>query len=299
MEKLIIEAALNEIVMREEHPHVPITAEEIARDAYECYNAGASIVHFHARDRRTGSNQPDNTALYQEAVRRIRDKCDLLWWPTYNGRKSLDADWRNLRDLAADPLTRPELFVFFPAAANYGHWNRKENRFESDDVGYMQHGETQRFLLLCRELGIKPVIGAKEPGDTRLAAFFGEMGWIDAPLTCHFLLSDIIPHGPVPGPAGLQMLLSQIPSDTPFHWFAHNYGSSHMRLNVLAIAMGGHARTGVGDTKEMPRAELEIASNARMVERIVRIARDLGREIATPAEARRILAVGSAPHPAR
>jgi 3-keto-5-aminohexanoate cleavage enzyme len=294
VEPLIVEAALNEIVPRAVHPHVPISPDEIARDACECADAGAAIVHFHARDPATGANRPDETKLYAAAMREIRARgCDMLFWPTYDGRNSLESDWRNLRALAEDPATHPELFVFFPSAANYGQWDERQKMFVADHVGYMTFAETQAFLQLCRKLRIKPVIGAKEPGHVRQAVFFLEKGLIDPPLTCHFLLSDVVLQGPAPGVEGFRMLLSQVPAGTPFHWFAHNYGASHHKLNALAAAMGGHVRTGVGDTKEAPKAELRIETNRQMVERMTQLGQTLGRSIATPNEARRILGIAA------
>lgn len=80
MQKLIIEARVNEYAMRKRNPHVPWTAQEIARDSVACREAGASIVHFHAREE-NGAPCHD-AARYAETIARVHDVCDLLVHPT-------------------------------------------------------------------------------------------------------------------------------------------------------------------------------------------------------------------------
>ena len=80
-DKLIIDVRINEYAMRDPNPHVPYSPEEIADQALECWREGASIIHYHARDPRTGAPSAD-PALYAETVRRIRQKSDLIVMPT-------------------------------------------------------------------------------------------------------------------------------------------------------------------------------------------------------------------------
>ena len=84
MKPVMIEVGLNENTSREENPHVPITPEEIADDIAACAEAGASIVHFHARDPQTGAQRTCDTAIYREVMLRVRKTgCDILMYPTY------------------------------------------------------------------------------------------------------------------------------------------------------------------------------------------------------------------------
>ena len=84
MKPVIIEVGLNEATTRDQNPNVPITPEEIADDIIACSAAGAAIIHFHARDRITGHQRTCDTALYKEAMLRVRKAgCDCLMYPTY------------------------------------------------------------------------------------------------------------------------------------------------------------------------------------------------------------------------
>ena len=109
MNPVIIEVGLNEATTREENSHVPITPEEIADDILACAEAGASVIHFHARDPETGDQRTCDTALYREAMRRVREAgCDILMYPTYAAFLSGQADpvqerFGHVLSLADDP----------------------------------------------------------------------------------------------------------------------------------------------------------------------------------------------------
>ncbi|MBY0400595.1 3-keto-5-aminohexanoate cleavage protein, partial [Myxococcota bacterium] len=89
MQKLIVEARLNEYTPRQPNPNVPFSPAEIARDAAACRAAGAAIVHYHARDPQTGAPSAE-VALYAETARRIRAACDALVMPTLGANTVLD-----------------------------------------------------------------------------------------------------------------------------------------------------------------------------------------------------------------
>jgi 3-keto-5-aminohexanoate cleavage enzyme len=116
---------------------------------------------------------------------------------------------------------------------------------------------------------------------------------IDDPLTCHLRVHDRSTFGPPPNARGVLSFLDVIPPDVPFEWFVHPLDlvdqTLHFRLNALAVAAGGHARTGLGDqllSFGVPE------SNPQMVERIVSMAWLTGRDVASPAETREILGIG-------
>ena len=291
MEKLIIEAALNESVTRKQHPYVPYTPEEIARDAYECYNAGASVLHFHPRDPQTGVNRPDDTELYLDALQRIKAKCDLIFYPTYGGRATIEQGFPHVRALTESPVAKLEVHLFFVGALNMGRYDPARKKFVSDEVSYMLHSEAESFLTYCKQTGLKPHIGVKELGHIRHVMAFRELGLMKDPVVCNLFFSDVAPYGPPPTAEGIQAYLSAVPPGVPFQWFVQNYSASHYKLNALAVAMGGHARTGVGDTNQLSPGEMKPERNAQMVERVVSFARATGRDVATPAEARKILGI--------
>lgn len=286
-EKIIIEAALNEIVQRTQQPLVPLTPEEIARDAIECVEAGASIIHFHPRDPKDGANLPHDVQSYQRTISLIYEKHRPIIYPTYQGRTSIEDGWSTLKALVTDSDVR--YFQFFPGGVNYGRWDAERRTYIDDHADYMLLSETRDLLTYCRDAGVRVQLGIKEPGHIRQMLHFRELGLLPDPLAVTLLLSDDVMAGPPPSAESIAFMLSLIPGDIDVHWMVQNYGKSHLTLNALAIAMGGHARTGIGDTKERPADEGPAESNAEMVNRIVRLATSAGRQVATVEEARAML----------
>ncbi|MGE3448423.1 MAG: 3-keto-5-aminohexanoate cleavage protein [Microbacteriaceae bacterium] len=314
MEKVIIEVALNEYVTTAENPHVPLTIDEIVRDAVECADAGASIVHFHPRDPACAPGVIDmaraqDTAFYREAMRRIRRERDVIAYPTNSFQTHVGPDeepdlFPHVRELATDPQAGLETFVAFIGAANAGWWHPEARRWVTDRAVYMTHAETAWYLKWCAEAGFRTQFGVREPGHIRHIYHYQDMGLVPDPVVVHLNFSDGPPFGPLPAVQGIQAFLSAVPEGKrPPQWFVHNFANrfnaidahpeSHRMLNLLAIAMGGHVRTGIGD---LPRWDGAALTNAEMVGRYARIAREMGREIATADEARQIL--GIRPRPA-
>jgi 3-keto-5-aminohexanoate cleavage enzyme len=311
MDKLIIEVALNETVTRADNRHVPLTADEVAADAVRCMDAGASIVHFHPRDPNAApgtidAGRVDDTAFYRDAMIAMKRHGDVLPYPSYPyqtmvGHGDSDVLFPHVRDLRADPEARLETFVYFVGAANLGWWHPEENRFVSDKANFTLHEEAVSFLSWCREAGFRTQFGVREPGHIRHIYHYQDMGLVPDPVAVHLNFADTAPFGPIPGARGIQAFLDAVPEGrAPLVWFIHNFSNnlnshanspeSHRMLNLLAIAMGGHVRTGIGD---LPRWDGETLTNAQMVERFARIAREMGREVATADEARAILGIGS------
>jgi 3-keto-5-aminohexanoate cleavage enzyme len=311
MDKLIIEVAVNETVTRRENPHVPLTPEELARDVADCVDAGASIVHFHPRDPDCPPDKLDigrlaDVPFYVDAMRRMKALRDVIPYPTYpyqtfDGHKGVAELFPHVRELFHDEEAGLETFVFFVGASNLGWWNAKENRFVSDRANYMVHEEATSFLKWCREVGFPAQFGVREPGHIRHIYHYQDMGLVPDPVVVHLNFSDGPPFGPIPGAKGIQAFLDATPEGRrPPIWFIHNFVNnfnadptkteSHRMLNLLAIAMGGHVRTGLGD---LPLWNGEPLTNAQMVEKFARIARDMGREVATAEEAREILGMPS------
>ncbi len=307
MDKLIIEVALNEFVTREDNPHVPLTVDELVRDATECADAGASIVHFHPRDPDCPPDRVDmarvqDVAFYREAMLGMRAARDLIPYPTNAYQEHVGPDeepdlFPHVRELAEDPDVRLETFLPFIGAGCAGWWNDDEQRWVSDRVNYMTHAETVWYLRWCRDTGFRTQFGVREPGHVRHVYLYQDMGLVPDPVVVHLNFSDGPPFGPIPGVQGIQAFLGAVPDGRrPLVWFVHNFANrfnasdrhpeSHRMLNLLAIAMGGHVRTGIGD---LPRWDGVALTNAEMVDRYARIAREMGRAVATTEEARDLL----------
>ena len=293
MEKLIIEARINEFMMRERgNPHVPYTPDEITADALACRKAGAAVLHFHARNR---DGRPDHaTATYAEIVRSIRQSSDILVHPTL-GDVTLDAGpekrLEHILEMMKDPATGPHMAPADMGSLNVDVYNPQARRFDTNERVYKN--STQTLTYFCenmRRVGVKPYLSCWNIGFTRCAAAFMDMGLIDQPAYVGFILTDNSFLGGHPGTLkGLQAHLDFLPADKRVVWTVVNYGGNLLTLAGAIIAMGGHISIGIGD---YTYPELGHPTNADLVRRIVQIAQDVGREVATPEEAKLILGIG-------
>jgi uncharacterized protein (DUF849 family) len=288
--KLIIEARVNEYMMREQGaPHVPYSPEEIARDAAECRAAGASILHFHARK---PDGAPDHaTEAYAETVRRIRETSDILVHPTL-GYVTLDegpeSRLGHVLDMAKDKARAPHFAPMDMGSVNVDRYNAQARRFETKNLIYKNSTETLTYFAEhIRAAGLKPYLVSWNIGFTRYAAAFLDMGLLDEPAYLCFCLTDNTFLGGHPGTLkGLQAHLDFLPENRRVEWTVVNFGGNLFSLAGAIIAQGGHVSIGLGD---YPYAELGRPTNAELVRRVAEMARELGREVATPEEAKAIL----------
>ena len=295
MHKLIIEARVNEYMMREQgNSNVPYTPAEIAADAVACRNAGASILHFHARK---PNGEPEHGAdSYADTVRRIRQSSDILVHPTL-GYATLDkpAEERlaHILEMAKDPATGPHIAPLDTGSVNVDRYNAQARRFETTNMIYKNSTETlMYFAENIRKAGLKPYAVSWTVGFTRYVSAFMDMGLIDEPALLCFCLTDTTFLGGHPGTLkGLQAHLDFLPEGKRVEWTVVNFGGNLFALAGTIISLGGHISIGLGD---YTYNELGQPTNAEIVKRIVEIARELGREVATPDEAKQILGMAHA-----
>lgn len=292
MEKLIIEARVNEYMMREEgNIHVPYTPEEIARDAAACRTAGASIVHFHARK---PDGRPDHAnETYSEIVKRIRETSDILVHPTL-GYVTLDASGEQRLDhvleMAKDPKRAPHFAPMDMGSVNVDRYNAQARRFETTNLVYKNSTETlMYFAEHIEKAGLKPYLVSWNIGFTRYVQAFMDMGLLAEPGYVCFCLTDNTFLGGHPGTLkGLQAHLDFLPTNRRTEWTVVNFGGNLFALAGSIIAQGGHISIGLGD---YTYRELGMPTNADIVKRVAEMARELGREVASPEDAKRILAM--------
>jgi uncharacterized protein (DUF849 family) len=290
LRKLIIEARVNEYMLRAQgNPHVPYTPEEIARDAAECRAAGAAILHFHARQ---PDGAPDHAAeTYADTVRRIRAGSDILVHPTL-GYVTLDAGpearLAHILAMASDPARAPHFAPMDMGSLNVDRYNAQARRFETTELVYRNStGTLTHFAQAIRGAGLKPYLVSWNIGFTRYLGAFLDMGLLEEPAYLCLCLTDNTFLGGHPGTLrGLQAHLDFLPEARRIEWTVVNFGGNLFSLAAPIIAQGGHISIGLGD---YTYNELGQPTNAELVRRIAAIAHDLGREIATPDEARAIL----------
>jgi len=269
MEKLIITAALTGAeVTKELQPSLPVTPDEIADAAYECYKAGASIVHIHAREENGKPTQ--DYKVYKEIKEKIEAKCNIIVQPSTGG-----AVWHSAEERLQPVELSPEMATLSCGTCNFG-----------SDVFMNSQEYIEKFASRMKELGVKPEIEVFERGMINNAIRLAKKGLIDMPLHFDFVLG--VP-GACPGtPEDLMHMIRSIPEGST--WTVAGIGRAELPLAAMAVVLGGHVRVGFEDNIYYSKGVLA-ESNAQLVERVVRIAKELEREIATPDEAREILGI--------
>lgn len=270
MEKLIITVGITgSRITRKQTPYIPITPEEIARSGIEAWKAGASILHIHVRDPETGLGT-QKLELFKEVVDRIRSETDAILCLTTSGIPG-----RNLpiSDRLIPLSLQPELVSFDAGSINMG-----EHVF----LNPQEFLDTLAKATL--ERGIKPELEIFEVGMVYTCLKYLEKGLLKPPLHFQFVLGT--PNGMPATVKSLLHLTEIIPQDST--WSVIGVGAGQLPMAMVAMTMGGHVRVGLEDNIYYSKGILA-KSNAELVERVVRISREFGREIATPNEARRIL----------
>lgn len=270
MEKLIITVATTgAITTREDTPYLPITPAEIAEEVYRAWNAGASIAHVHVRDEQ--GNPTMKYEIFQETVERIREKCDIILNLTSSGGLDLKEEDR----LRVCEL-QPELASLDAGSMNFGR-----------HVFLNPPDFLERLAAKMQQHGVKPEFEVFETGMINNAMMLAKQGLIKPPYLFQFVLG--VPGGMPASPKNLLHLYESIPKDSI--WSVIGIGRAQLPMNTMAILMGGHVRVGMEDNVYYRPGELA-KTNAQFVERIVRLARELGREVATVEDARKILKLG-------
>jgi uncharacterized protein (DUF849 family) len=279
---LIVNAALTGMVaQRERFPAVPLSAAEIADDAQRCYAAGATIVHLHARD---AQGRPDwRRGAYAELIPEIRRRCPgVVVCATTSGR---DVGALELRAdvLLLDGDARPDMASLTLGSLNF-HTGPSVNAIATIE------GLATRMAAA----GIVPELEIFDLGMAQLAHRLLAHGLLTAPLYANLMLG--FPNSAAADARALVALVDALPAGVT--WAAAGLGAYQAPANALAVAIGGHVRTGLEDNPWLDAAGTRPASNGELVERAVAMAAAVGRDVATPAETRSILGLQPSGAPA-
>ena len=288
MKKLIIEVRVNEYNMRTGNRNVPWSTQEIAANAAACRAAGAALVHFHAR---RGDGSPEHAyEAYRDTVRAIRDCCDILIHPTL-GYVTLNAPaaerLSHVRRMVEDGCP-PDIAPMDMGSTNVSVLRDGRYVPEMEERVYQNSTATLHYFAdHLRQYRLKPYLQVWNLSFLREMVQFARVGWVDEPVFVEFVCTDNHCIGGHPGTAkGLQAFIDFLPDDLKVEWTVCNYGGNLLPLVAQAVTQGGHVSIGLGD---WDYTELGEPTNADLVERVVRIASEVGREVATPQEARQIL----------
>ncbi|MGM9805027.1 MAG: 3-keto-5-aminohexanoate cleavage protein [Candidatus Aphodosoma sp.] len=269
MEKLIITAAIcGAEVTKANNPAVPYTVGEIVREAKSAVEAGAAIVHLHVRE--DDGTPTQSKARFKECIDAIMKECpDVILIPSTGGAVGMTAEER----LQPTELY-PEMATLDCGTCNFG-----------DDVFENTMPMMRAFGRRMMENNIKPEYECFEMGHLDTVLNMARKGEVPgAPMQFNFVLGV---QGCTPATVqNLAWMVNAIPAGST--WTATGIGRNAFTLAAAAIVMGGNVRVGFEDNLYLSRGVLA-KSNGELVAKVVRLARELGREVATSDEARQIL----------
>jgi uncharacterized protein (DUF849 family) len=270
---LIVNAALTGMVpTKSDNANVPITPDEIAEDAARCREAGAAIVHLHARE---ADGTPTWRAdVYAEIIRKVRERCpDVVVCVSTSGRLWSELEKRaEVLELEGD--VKPEMASLTLGSLNF--------------PGQASVNEPSMIRDLAERMydrGVMPELEVFDFGMVDFGRYLLERGVLRPPSYFNLLLGSL---GTLSAsPLHLALLAQALPAEST--WAAAGIGRFQFAVNALAIASGGHVRVGLEDNLWFDPDREQPATNAGLVERLVALAQACGREVATPEQARAMI----------
>ncbi len=273
---------------KESHKALPETADEIADSVAAAYEAGASMVHVHARDSRNFTLGARRADEWHQVNSKIRERCpDIIINNTTGGDLTMSMEER-LSCLDAGPdvaslnLT-PDMSRFTMKARQAPLLHPREE-MEVDVCIPFTYGIVEQFAAEMRKRGIKPEMETYHSGGAWVMRDLIGRKLVEPP----YLIQTVMgaQTASYPTPEHVIQLLRELPDRSV--WLCSGIGPFQLPLTTLALLMGGHARVGLEDNLYYARGR-KFSDNAEAVRRVVRIAGELNREVATPAQARSLL----------
>lgn len=275
MDPLIITVApVGAELTPDQTPHLATTPQALGEVARTCREAGASMIHVHCRND-DGSNTHD-VGRFKQAYDAIRAQSDLIVQFSTGGAIGMTPEER-----AAVLQLRPEMATLTCGTVNFG-----------DDVFENSFPIMRGILAKMHEFGVRPELEIFDKGHLANAKRLEKEGLLSFPQHVDFVLG--VPGGLDATVQNLCDLVDALPSGCT--WSVAGIGRMQLPMAMAALAMGGHVRVGLEDNIYYSKGRL--ATNAELVARVVRLAGELGRPVATPEQARRILGLSKEKVPA-
>lgn len=298
MEKLIVTAAITgAATVPSLTPYLPITPEQVADSAIKAAEAGAAIVHIHARRPEDGypSSDPDH---FREILTRIKEKCDVVVCITTGGSVLMTVEER----AATIPIFRPEMCSFNLGSINFAlhtalraikefkyPWEKEYLEMSKDFIFKNTFKDFEYLCTIIKETETKPELEIYDVGHLYNLDHLVREQMVGFPLHLQFVMGIL---GAIRGtPEDLCYLKTKAEvlfGKKNFTWSVIGVGAAEINLSTMAMHMGGHVRVGLEDNIYIKKGELA-KSNAQLVEKVVQLTGILNREVATPDDARRIL----------
>lgn len=257
---------------REQTPFLPITPEEIAREAASAHRAGACMVHLHGRDPQTGAPS-QSSDIFSRILHELRQLDDqVISQVSTGGAVGMTVEER-CGSLEVPESLRPQMATLSCGTVNFG-----------DDVFMNPLPAIREIARRILSRGIKPEIEAFDAGHLDTAKHLASKGVLPQPLHVDFVLG--VPGGMAATETNLRFLVDSLPEG--WTWCVAGIGRNEFPMARLAVEWGGHVRVGLEDNIYLDRGVLA-EGNAPLVARVVQMAEGAGRPLATVAEARAIL----------
>lgn len=251
---------------KEEYPHLPTTPDEIAKSAVDAVKAGASIIHLHVRDEEGRPSQ--RVEIFEDVTKKIRKNCDCILQYSTGGAVGTSLDER------CAPITlKPDMATLSMGTMNFG-----------PDIFENTENTISTISKSIQDNGIIPELEIFDYGMLETMNRFIKKGIIPKKFHVCFVLG--VPGGMSGEIKNLVLLTERLVSGQA--WSVAGMGKYQLPLSIHAIAMGGHVRVGIEDNIYFRKGELA-RSNAQLIERVVRIAKEFGRPVATVEQAKDIL----------
>jgi uncharacterized protein (DUF849 family) len=275
-DKVIISAALTGAVTTKKHcPAIPYTPVEIAEEARRAYEAGAAIVHIHAR---TDQGMPTwDAEVFRRIMEETRARCPVLInWSTGGAGPMSDR---------VDHLAlRPEIAALNMGSMNYAKWRRDKKQFAFNLVFQNSFDDIVAFARVIRENGIKPEMECFDTGHVHSHVVLEDMGLLDRPYHFSFIMGVL---GGIPATARhLGFQAENVPAGS--RWKVIGISREQWPLCMAALSLGGDIRVGLEDNFYLPDGEMA-SSNGDLVEAAARLVALSGRSVASVDEARAML----------
>ncbi len=267
MQKLIITCAITGAeTTKAQCPVLPTTPEEQAEAAYQCFKAGASIIHLHVRDEKGAPSQ--SIERFKDAIDRIKKKCPIIVQISTGGAVGERIEKR------AEPLKlRPEMASLNVGSINFG-----------DEVFVNLPQDVEMLAIKMKEFKVKPELEVYDLGMLEYGLKLVKKGVIVSPAHFQFVMGT--GHGISGEPKNLIAMASMLPEKFP--WTAAGVGRYQLPVAAQSIVMGGHVRVGLEDNVFWSKGVLA-KSNAQLVERVKLLSETLQRPVASVDEAKEIL----------
>jgi uncharacterized protein (DUF849 family)/N-acetylglutamate synthase-like GNAT family acetyltransferase len=273
---LLINAALTGMLpTKQDTPHVPVTAEQVVADAQRVTTLGVQIVHVHARD---DDGKPTwKASVYEKIVTGIRQTCPgVIVCVSTSGRNWPEFERRS-ECLMLDGGAKPDMASLTLGSLNF-----------PTGASVNEPDMIERLAQTMHDRGIKPELEVFEPGMIGFAKYLERGGVIEGRKYFNLLLGNL---GTMPATIGdLSQLVASLPDEST--WAATGVGVFQLPINVAAIIAGGGVRVGLEDSIHFDYDRAVAASNAQLVERLVRIADECQRPLATTRQARTMVGLG-------